>query len=460
MSSEIAIRVKDIGKVFHTYTKPHDRLIQGLLSLISRVAPSARVKAYFHRKAEARRRDFHALQSVSFEVNKGQTVGIIGRNGSGKSTLLQIICGTLTPTVGEAYFSGKVAALLELGSGFNPEFTGRDNVYLSGQLYGLSKKQIDERYDKIIEFADIGEFVDQPVKTYSSGMMVRLAFSVIAHVDAEILIIDEALAVGDVFFTQKCMRFLRQFMQTGTVLFVSHDTASVKSLCSHVIWLDHGHVVQSGAPKDVCDSYLSALLESQHGKTTKQSPADLPRRPPEISECYDQRQKFLNASNLRNDLRVFDFNQNSSGYGKDHASIIDVEFRNSNGQRLSWIVGGEEVTLLVRGVGYRDIPSPIVGFYVKDRLGQTLFGENTYLKYRDAPVYLSSGQAFEASFQYQMPILPAGDYSVCVALADGTQSEHTQLHWIHDAIVFRSESSSVTTGLVGIPIREIKIEIV
>lgn len=458
MSSEIAIRVENLSKVFHTYAKPRDRLVQGLLALLARVIPLTRAKSFFRREAEAWRRDFHALQGVSFQVHKGQTVGIIGRNGSGKSTLLQIICGTLAPTSGEAYFNGKVAALLELGSGFNPEFTGRENVYLSGLLYGLSKKQIDDRYEKIIEFADIGNFVDQPVKTYSSGMMVRLAFSVIAHVDAEILIIDEALAVGDVFFTQKCMRFLRNFMETGTVLFVSHDTASVKSLCSHVIWLNQGNVLQSGPPKDVCDNYLSALLESQHGR------ADKPIRTGQLSgeasfrECYDQRQQFLNSSNLRNDLQLFEFNQNSSEYGNEQASILDVEFRTIDGQRLIWIVGGEEVVLTVRAIGYRDISSPIVGFYIKDRLGQTLFGENTYLKYWNNPVHLQSGQEFEASFHYKMPILPAGDYSVCVALADGTQSEHTQLHWIHDAVVFRSESSSVSTGLIGIPMHKMTIE--
>ncbi|WP_313463238.1 ABC transporter ATP-binding protein [Pseudomonas nitroreducens] len=458
MSSEIAIRVENLGKVFHTYDKPRDRLVQGLLALLSRVAPAQPVKAFFRRKAEARRRDFHALHDVNFEVRKGETVGIIGRNGSGKSTLLQIICGTLTLTSGNAYFNGKVAALLELGSGFNPEFTGRDNVYLSGQLYGLSKKQIDERYEKIIEFADIGDFVAQPVKTYSSGMMVRLAFSVIAHVDAEILIIDEALAVGDVFFTQKCMRFLRQFMEDGTVLFVSHDTASVKSLCSHVIWLNKGEVVQSGTPKDVCDDYLSALLESEHGKTGTAVKALPSRKEAEVRECYDQRQQFLNSSNLRNDLQVFDFNQNSSEYGNEQASILNVEFRTTEGRRLIWIVGGEEVVLTVRAIGYRVLSKPIVGFYIKDRLGQTLFGENTYLKYQNAPIQLEPGQEFEASFHYKMPILPAGDYSVCVALADGTQSEHTQLHWIHDAIVFRSESSSVSTGLIGIPMHEMTIE--
>ena len=188
--------------------------------------------------AASRGKDFYALRDISFDVSRGETVGIIGRNGSGKSTLLQIIAGTLSPSEGQVSVRGRVAALLELGAGFNPDYTGRENAYLNAQLLGLSKSQVDERFEDIAAFADIGEFIDQPVKVYSSGMYVRLAFAVVAHVDADVLIIDEALAVGDAFFTQKCMRFLRSFMSRGTVLFVSHDTGSVRNLCNRAIWLE------------------------------------------------------------------------------------------------------------------------------------------------------------------------------------------------------------------------------
>ena len=187
-------------------------------------------------------REFWALKDVSFEVKRGETVGIIGRNGSGKSTLLQIICGTLSPTGGQVETHGRVAALLELGSGFNPEFTGRENVYMNGSVIGLSRDEIDTLFDDIVAFADIGEFIDQPVKTYSSGMYVRLAFAVIAHVNADTLVIDEALAVGDVFFVQKCMRFLRKFMDEGTIIFVSHDTGAVVNLCNRAFMLNKGQV--------------------------------------------------------------------------------------------------------------------------------------------------------------------------------------------------------------------------
>ena len=201
-------------------------------------------------------REVPAVENVSFEVKKGETLGIIGRNGSGKSTLLQLIVGTLSPTSGTVEMDGRVAALLELGAGFHPEFTGRENVFLNGALLGLSQQDIEAQLDEMLAFADIGASIDQPVKTYSSGMVVRLAFAVMAHVKADILVIDEALAVGDAFFVQKCMRFLRAFMERGTVLFVSHDSAAVLSLCRKALWLEHGRIAGIGEAKTVCDGYL------------------------------------------------------------------------------------------------------------------------------------------------------------------------------------------------------------
>ncbi|MGD9877853.1 ABC transporter ATP-binding protein, partial [Desulfococcus sp.] len=259
MSSEIAIKVENLSKCYQIYDNPRDRLKQFVVPRLKR-ALGRQPNNYF--------REFWALRDVSFEVKRGETVGIIGRNGSGKSTLLQMICGTLSPTGGYVKTNGRIAALLELGSGFNPEFTGRENVYMNAAVIGLSKQEIDARINDIAAFADIGDFIEQPVKSYSSGMYVRLAFAVIAHVDADILVIDEALAVGDAFFTQKCMRYLRKFMKTGTVLFVSHDTASVRNLCTHAIWLEKGNILQQGVPKDVCENYLEAFFEAQQGKST------------------------------------------------------------------------------------------------------------------------------------------------------------------------------------------------
>jgi len=403
-------------------------------------------------------REFWALKDVSFEVKKGETVGIIGRNGSGKSTLLQMICGTLTPTSGSIQTNGRIAALLELGSGFNPEFTGRENVYMNASVLGLTNEEIHQRFDDITSFADIGEFVEQPVKTYSSGMMVRLAFAVIAHVDADILVVDEALAVGDAFFTQKCMRFLRNFMKTGTVLFVSHDTGSIKSLCNYAVWLEKGQVIQEGTPKDVCELYLEAFYEAQQGKgsTTKLRAF---KKPDDSLPIKDQRLEFINTSNLRNDLQIFKFDPEAASFGKGGAQIHDVSLLDENEHPLAWIVGGEKVILRAMVHAYQDLDSPIVGFYVKDRLGQILFGDNTFLSYREQLVHCQEGSEIQADFVFFMPLLPSGEYSITIAIANGTQEIHEQHHWIHDAILFKSESSSVTTGLIGISMQEVNLQI-
>jgi lipopolysaccharide transport system ATP-binding protein len=333
MSSDIAIRVTNLSKCYQIYDNPRDRLKQFVLPRVKR-ALGRQPSNYF--------REFWALKDVSLEVKRGETIGIIGRNGSGKSTLLQMICGTLTPTNGAVETCGRVAALLELGSGFNPEFTGRENIYMNASILGLSKEEIDTKFDDIVAFADIGDFIEQPVKTYSSGMYVRLAFAVIAHADADILVVDEALAVGDAFFTQKCMRFLRNFMKTGTVLFVSHDTASVKSLCSYAVWIEKGQVLQEGTPKDICGLYLEAFYEAQQGKGTSTRLKAI-KNQDTSREIKDQRLEFINASNLRNDLQIFNFDPNAASFGKGGAQIQDVRLLDERGNPLAWIVGGEKI---------------------------------------------------------------------------------------------------------------------
>jgi lipopolysaccharide transport system ATP-binding protein len=441
MSSDIAIKVDNLSKCYQIYERPQDRLKQMVIGKFSRNS-----KQYY--------REFWALKNVSFEVKKGQTVGIIGRNGSGKSTLLQMICGTLNPTGGSITMHGRVAALLELGSGFNLEFTGRENVILNASVLGLTLGEIATRFENIAAFADIGDFIDQPVKTYSSGMMVRLAFAVIAHFDADILVIDEALAVGDAFFTQKCMRFLRNFMKTNTVLFVSHDTGAIKSLCSHAIWLESGEIYEIGAPNVVCDLYLQAFYETQQGKGTK-----ITIRPEylrnDIRTKKDQRLEFINNSNLRNDIQIFEFDPDAPSFGKCGATIVNVCLEDEHQHPLSWIVGGEEVRLCITALANKDLISPIIGFYVKDKLGQLLFGDNTYFSNLDKPLPTLAKQKIIAEFCFMMPFLAKGDYSIGVAIAEGTQDEHEQQHWIHDALVFKSESSSLSKGLIGIPIHQI-----
>ncbi|HEX8594632.1 MAG TPA: ABC transporter ATP-binding protein [Pseudomonas sp.] len=447
MSSDISIKIENLSKCYQIYDQPRDRLKQFVVPRLQRVS-GIKPKQFF--------REFWAIKDVSFEVKRGETIGIVGRNGSGKSTLLQMICGTLHPTGGDVRTFGRVAALLELGSGFNPEFSGRENIYMNGAVLGLSHEQIEARFNAIVEFADIGEFIEQPVKAYSSGMMVRLAFAVIAHVDADILIIDEALAVGDAFFTQKCMRFLREFMKTGTTLFVSHDTSSVRSLCNRAIWLEKGYVLKQGSPKEVCDDYLQAFYEAQQGEstTTRIKPTSAQLAEP----TKDQRHKFINASNLRNDIELFSFDPDAPSFGKGHARITSVQFLNTQNQPLAWIVGGEEVQLRIEALTQSPLDSPIIGFHIKDKLGQALFGDNTYLSYVDNYVACDENSKMVAEFTFVMPRLAKGDYSVCVAIANGTQQDHIQHHWIHDALSFKSESTSVAAGLIGIPMSNIEFK--
>ncbi|WP_404342595.1 ABC transporter ATP-binding protein [Vreelandella venusta] len=452
-SNDVIIKVDGVHKYYQVYDKPNDRLKQFVVPRLKRLL-GGQSTGYF--------KEFKALHNVSFEVKKGETIGIIGRNGSGKSTLLQMICGTLTPTQGQIETHGRIAALLELGSGFNPEFTGRENVYMNATVLGLTTEEVDERFDSIVAFADIGDFIDQPTKTYSSGMVVRLAFAVIAHVDADILVIDEALSVGDAFFVQKCMRFLRKFMETGTVLFVSHDTGAIINLCQRVVWLDKGEVKKVGEPKDISKAYLAAMYISQQDGTV-----DMPANQAEnsdsehpddaIEDVKDMRLDFINTTQYRNDIELLKFDHNSEGFGSGGAVINSAHLLDDNEQRLAWVVGGENVTVRIECTSNAYLTSPIVGFLVKDRLGQHLFGDNTYLTYLESPVYIAEGEKFTANFNFRMPVLPMGDYSMTVAIAEGTQEGHVQHHWIHDAIVLKSHSSSVSTGLVGVPMKKIEM---
>ncbi|MBK1644897.1 ABC transporter ATP-binding protein [Thiocapsa imhoffii] len=451
-STPHAISVQDLGKCYQIYERPQDRLKQSIVPRLRRLMGLSAPDYY---------KEFWALRDLSFSVHQGETVGIIGRNGSGKSTLLQIICGTLTPTTGRVETTGRVAALLELGAGFNPEFTGRENVYLNASVLGLTEEQIDVRFDAIAAFADIGDFIEQPVKTYSSGMYVRLAFAVIAHVEADILVIDEALSVGDVFFTQKCMRFLRGFMEQGTVIFVSHDTSAVQNLCQRAIWIERGAVRFIGPAKEAAERYLEALYESQQGASTlAQEEASPPEVEVEIApEPQDMRLRFLNCTQFRNDIEIFAFDPSAPAFGKGDGRITSVALIDANGAPYSWVVGGEDVILEIGCQAHTAMYSPIIGFFVRDHLGQPLFGDNTYVTYSRAPKFVEAGKTMITRFAFRMPILRVGDYSMTVALAEGTQQEHVQHHWIHDAIVFKSHTSSVATGLVGIPMQSIEIRV-
>jgi lipopolysaccharide transport system ATP-binding protein len=441
-SDSVAINVESVCKEYRVFKKPSHRLWQMMFGGARR----------FYRPHSV-------LRDISFTVRKGETVGVVGRNGCGKSTLLSILCGTLPPTSGQVTVHGRIAALLELGAGFNPELTGIENVELCAKIYGLGDAQLAERLQEIIDFADIGDYITQPVKTYSSGMFTRLAFSVVAHVDADVLVVDEALAVGDAYFVQKCMRFLDRFKASGgTLLFVSHDMGSVTSLCDRAIWLKDGRIAIDDSPKQVANEYLADLYAMQSMPSPETNiEAEADSAAPQVeTEFHDLRRDMLLHSAIRNDIEVFSFKPGHD-FGLGAATIANAVLIDEQSRPLSWIVGGERVAIQIEVEAKSELRSVIVGFVVKDRQGQPLFGDNTYLSYHDRPVSVSRGRRLKARFAFRMPILANGEYSISIAVADGSQSSHVIHQWLHDAIMLSSHSSSISTGLIGIPMFDISL---
>ena len=445
MSSDgVAIRVEGLGKRFEIYDSPTDRLRQFVAPRVQRVLGRP-AKNYF--------REFWALKDVSFEVRRGETLGLVGRNGSGKSTLLQLICGTLSPTAGRVEVQGRVAALLELGAGFNPEFSGRENIYMNAALLGLTREQTDDRFDPIAAFADIGAFIDQPVRTYSSGMYVRLAFAVIAHVDADIMIVDEALAVGDAVFTQKCMRFVRAFQERGTLLFVSHDMGAIQNLCRSAIWLGQGRVRQAGSAKEVVESYLRDTLQQTYGDSVRLdatgggAAGDVEPREPEVVLDYGSQ------------YRIRDNLADATGWKTGLAEIRKVSVSREDGVDAAVLEGGERVRVSIEAQAHVPMPSPVIGFIVRDRLGQDLFGENTLSFTSVVPSEVQAGQSFVGEFVFRLPMLPNGEYAVMASVAEGHQYDNTQHHYMHDACIINVASSKVRFGLVGVPFERVSLHV-
>lgn len=444
-SNEIAIGVSNLSKRFEIYDTPRDRLKQFVLPRLQR-SLGRPVRQYFD--------EFWALKDVSFEVKKGETVGIIGRNGGGKSTLLQIICGTLNPTGGRVRTNGRVAALLELGSGFNPEFTGRENVYLNATVLGLSREEVDARFDAIVAFADIGDFINQPVKTYSSGMYVRLAFAVIAHVDAEILIIDEALAVGDVFFQQKCMRYLRSLQNRGgTVVFVSHDTGAVVSLCDRAILLARGRAPQIGNTEEICRHYIEDVYAERD--IAASSSATLPA----VEQTSLPATWIEGAPQSENLIRITPFRPHAQSFGKGGMSILDTWFEDSAAARVAMVEGGTPVSLCIKARAQQLISYPAFGFMLKDRLGQFVFAEGSDQAFRDRLPPLAAGDTVVVRFSFKMPILIQGEYSMNVAVAEGAGHDHVQHHWINDVIALHSLKSHLVHGICGVQALSIEMQV-
>jgi lipopolysaccharide transport system ATP-binding protein len=414
--SEIAISLKNVSKCFKRYAHPVARLHEFLLPNKS--------------KAD----EFWALQNVNLEVPKGQTLGIVGRNGSGKSTLLQIIAGTLQPTIGQVKVDGRVSALLELGSGFNPEFTGRQNVFFNGRLLGLSQREIEDKFDEIAKFAEIGDFIEQPVKTYSSGMFVRLAFAVAVNVDPEILIVDEALAVGDIAFQHRCMRRMRALMDSGvTTLFVSHDPGSIKTLCNSAVMLHQGKVYTSGLPNAVIIDYMKVITEEELGLTQSNLEKPLYSQESDNNEQQDNDSEVpypsigVNQTATHNSIKR---------RGNRKALIEKVRLLNQAGEDTEEspiFAFDEEVTLIVNIRAYEPMQGCIVGFFICDRNGNEIIGSNTIEE--NCPIgSLEPGDRIEVEFKFRIPLRPVS-YSLTVAGSENYTS--VTFDWLDNIIVFQ-----------------------
>ena len=423
--NEIAISVKNVSKCFKKYPHPVDRLQEILLP------------------GKSKAQEFWALQDISFEIPKGETLGVIGRNGSGKSTLLQIIAGTLTPTTGSVQVNGRVSALLELGSGFNPEFTGRQNVFFNGRLLGLSQQEIENRFDEIARFADIGEFIDQPVKTYSSGMFVRLAFAVAVNVDPDILIVDEALAVGDVVFQHRCIRRMRALMDSGiTTLFVSHDSSAIKTLCSSAIMIHDGKMYTSGSPNQVIIDYMKLVTELELNSNQDRSESTEPileaTEPSNVEVASTPVETMVESENtveaVINPLE--NTKKKVARRGNRKALIEDVKLLDQFEEYIGEVpVFGfnEEVTLLVNLKVYEPLQGCIVGFFVCDKNGNEIIGSNTFEE--DLPIgKLEPGEELQVKFRFKLPLRTCS-YSLTVAGSENYSS--ITFDWIDNAMVFQ-----------------------
>lgn len=444
-TNEYAIQVQDVSKIYKLYDKPIDRLKESL---------SVTHKNYH--------RDFFALSDISFDVKKGETVGIIGTNGSGKSTILKIITGVLTPTTGTVKVAGVISALLELGAGFNMDYTGIENVYMNGTMMGFSKKEMDARLQDILDFADIGDFVYQPVKTYSSGMFVRLAFALAINVEPEILIVDEALSVGDVFFQSKCYRRMEEIRKNGTtILMVTHDMGSVIKYCDRVVLLNKGHFVADGKPGKMVDLYKKILANQMddlelelHEMNDFSGGMDGEAGNGAAGEGGSQTEGKEAGAGIRpgerksGNERMMDkltINPNRTEYGNGKAEIYDLGMLDERGNVTNLLLKGEYFTIKERIRFHADIQAPIFTYTIKDKKGADLSGTNTMFEGADVkPVH--DGDEYEVCFRQKMT-LQGGEYLLSMSCTGFEQGEHTVYHRLYDVANITVISNKNTVGV-------------
>ena len=410
------IKVQHLSKKYRIYDRPWDKL---------------RELAGFG--AARLHREFWALEDISFELDAGQTLGIIGQNGSGKSTLLQILAGIMSQTFGDCLVSGKVSALLELGSGFNPEFTGRENVFMNGAILGMDTREMERRFDQVAAFAEIGDFMDQPVKTYSSGMFMRLAFAVAVNVDPDILLVDEALAVGDLIFQHRCMHRMNHLRDSGkTTVFVTHDLEAITKFCDRAILLDSGRLLEDGKPDIVVQKYRALMFERERkyggfdgkgitGAAELRSGKEMPvaRTIPNIDHRF----------------------------GNGEAVVLGIDLLDNAGKQVSQIIGGQTAVIRISVQFEQDIDQPIIGYTLRDRMGIEMAGCNT--SYAGHPLPAGRrGQIITSDFSVTFPRLAPGSYSISPAVAKGSVLRHDQCDWIDNALVFTLGSQNLIYGMM------------
>lgn len=376
-----------------------------------------------------------ALHNISFEVKKGEHIGIIGTNGSGKSTLLKILTGVVKATSGEVQIDGKISALLELGAGFNPNYSGIDNIYLNGTVMGYSHNEMQKKIDSIIEFADIGDFIYQPVKTYSSGMFARLAFAVAINVEPDILIVDEALSVGDTFFQNKCYRKFEELKNKGvTILFVSHDLESIKQMCTRVLWIEQGEQKMLGERNEVCQAYFNMKMQKQN----------------EINMLHSDAAIYENLEKRNNFQRVNRIIPKKGDLLSDEVEILAANILDQNECIVATLYGGEKYKINLYVKSNTDLTQAIIGFDLTDRKGISYLDYNTFADKKKG-IQIKSGQVVKVSYEFEMPLILKGPYLLGAAVAEGTQEEHIMKTWIHAINEYEITWEGYDLSLIKVP---------
>lgn len=420
--SEVAIRVDDVSKLYKLYDKPSDRLKESL--------GLTRKKLY---------KEHYALHNVSFDVKRGETVGIIGTNGSGKSTILKIITGVLNPSGGHVEIDGRISALLELGAGFNMEYTGIENIYLNGTMIGFSREEIDAKMQDILDFADIGDFVHQPVKTYSSGMFVRLAFAVAINIDPEILIVDEALSVGDVFFQAKCYKKFEDFKKMGkTILFVSHDLGSISKYCDRVVLLNRGKKLAEGTPKEMVSMYKRIMVNQDKAEEIAAHQMDM-------SSLEEDDEKEIKEAACEGQWKNhYNLNPDVDEYGNGAAEIEDFAIIDENGNYTNAIVKGTRFRLKSKVKFKQDVHDPIFTYTFKNIQGVAITGTNTMYEKKDVPL-AKAGETYVATFEQDM-FLQGGEYLLSMSCTGYRDGEFQVYHRLYDVCNVTVVSDKNTVG--------------